>query len=243
MKRSIYMMMVLAVMMGLTACGKPKKSERINSGRCSRGGCANGNNDGGKADTESTEPSSGETLWGQIHKGNATQEQFYDGVEGLVSASINSFDDPSELGYVSGDMNDSTGIWFWGDVNTKGGAKFNANSPQNIQLNLADAELRIVVWDEYAGKADKNGNVIPEYPIHIRGATRGSVNGNTVVIRFEDDYGYVELVGTYDKDTFSGTVDFKNTTFWDGELHGGYKGAAGRVGYFTVPTCGFFHCQ
>lgn len=252
MKRPLYILITLIMASGLTACGKKKQSESIR-GRCSRGACAadtqQGNPDAGSTGDTGTVTGSGEviggtsnTTWGQMHKGNATQAQFYEGLEGLVSANINSYGDPSELGYVSGDVDQNTGVWFWGDVRTTSGY-FNPQGNQSAQIETSSAELRIVVWDAYAGKTDAAGNVIPEYPIHIRGASRGYISGKNVTLRFEDDYGYIELVGTYDSNYYSGTVSYQNKVFWDGGIRQGVRGAKGVLGYFYVETCGFFRCS
>lgn len=251
MRRPIYILIFLSLALSLSGCGKKKNSESIRSGRCARGGCATDTNNGG-GDTQNpgtnqnpAETISGgtqSTLWGQIHKGSYSQTQFYDGVKGFVSANINSYGEPSELGHVSGDIDQNTGVWFWGDVRTQSGY-FNPNGSQSAQLDLTTAELRIVVWDSYAGQTDSAGQVITEYPVHIRGATRGWVSGNQVTVRFEDSYGWVELVGEYDANYYSGYVQYSNNTFWDGGTRDGVSGARGVMGYFYVPTCGFFRCQ
>jgi hypothetical protein len=230
--------------LGLGACAPKKKSESVRSGRCARGSCETGATEGTQSGPGAVTSEGFKPQWGRIHKGADSQENFYYHLEGFVSVSINSYDTPSELGYVSGDMNDpNTGVWFWGDVKPQSGTAFNPNASQSLQLDTQSIQLRMVVWDSYAGKTDAAGNTIPEFPVDIRKASRAFVNGKQATITFADDYGWVEMNGTFDQNNFTGHVTYQNYKFWDDGTHEGKKGASGVLGDFTVPTCGFFHCQ
>lgn len=230
----------------LTACPSKKDKKESIVGRGGRGQTEVGTNNIGPngiptqnqqgQQNRSYQPVDGH-YWGEIIRGGFSQQDFYTAVRGFVSSEINSYDEPSELGYVSGEPGQSTGIRFWGQVETTSG--FNPNGTTSGQIRSETAELRIVVWDSYAGQTDASGQVIPEFPVHIKGNASGTITGNQAVIRFRDHAGWVELQGTFNQDYFQGWVEFDNDQFWDGRR----PGAAGYLGYFYVKTCGFFKCQ
>ncbi len=237
---------------------KSSKSEGIKSSRCARGGCGvrmgnaqgsvpqvgsqvfQGTNNSGRTGTYSAVDG---IYWGQVHKGQYSQSQFDEGVRGFVSANINPWGDTAELGYVSGDVNQDTGVFFWGDVALVQGVFNPMGGAASGQIHLASAQLRIVVWDAFAGLVDASGQTVPEYHVQISGASSGFVSGNTATIRFEDQFGWVELKGQFDQQYFQGYVHYKNKQFWDGQSHQGFSGSEGILGSFFVPTCGFFRCQ
>lgn len=228
-KAAVALLLILAAFM--SACQGKKNQQQAIHQRCARGGCGNITGDPSSGGVDSQGLKYG-TAWGQIWRQNLSQNQFYSAVQGLVSSTI----DPYSLGAVSGDVNQNTGVWFWGDVRMAQGF-FNPNGNQSAQINGAVAELRIVIWDSFAGQT-VNGARVPEYPIHIRGAS-GTVQGNQASIIFQDGYGQIRLDGTYNANYFSGTISYANSRRYDGST----PGATSSLGSFYVPTCGFFRCS
>ena len=61
-----------------------------------------------------------------------------------------------------------------------------------------------------------------------------------IVLTFEDGKGRVTMAGGIDfNGNFSGIFSYDNFVKWDGLS----SFSSGQLGYFTVPSCGFFHCQ
>jgi hypothetical protein len=233
-------LIILVMSIMLTACGKKEKKEPI-SLRGARGPVS----DAGAVPTSGTgstpgtyQPASGKT-WGEITRGTFyTQNQFNDLVRYFTSATLNLYADPPEIGFVSGDSNQSTGIRFWGQVATT--TAFNPTASVSAQVSGASSELRIVIWDAYAGQTNAAGQTIPEYPVHIKGNATGTISGNHAIITFnQPGYGTITLDGTFDQNNFQGWARFANEIFWDGQK----PGAANYLGQFRVSTCGFFNCQ
>lgn len=167
-------------------------------------------------------------LWGAIFAGSLLSMEDFDYNLHDFVANIMS---PTDLGYVSGNYTDSTGVRFWGYVEPSSGV-LNPNGMSNVTINSTRAELRIVIWDSYAGQVDSSGELITEVPVHIRGGASGSITGNYATIRFTDKLGFIELSGYFDTNYFHGTVWFDNT-----------NGYANYMGEFAVATCAFFRCQ
>jgi len=79
---------------------------------------------------------------------------------------------------------------------------------------------------------EMNGEVIPEYPVHMRGNAVGQIQGNSADIYFQDQYGWIRFYGNFDSQYFYGRVYFDNTNGW-----------ANDMGDFYIPTCSFFRCN
>ncbi|MCC7404520.1 MAG: hypothetical protein IT288_09005 [Bdellovibrionales bacterium] len=231
MKQLMKTILIACLTVAVVGCGKKDKKQSIRSGRNARGpselvnrGAVNNN-----GQPIRFTPGSG-TTWGEIV--GSPEDAFRDAVYYFVSATV----DPAEFGYVSGQPGQDTGVRFWGSVETEGSFR---SGTANQRIRRETAELRISIWDSFAGQTDGAGNVIPEYPIHIRGATDGYVNGNRAVVTFSDAFGSITLDGSISGDYFSGTVKFDNRQYWDGVA----PGATGTLGNFYVSTCGFFRCN
>ena len=171
-------------------------------------------------------PVSGRT-WYPIYGGSYfSEEEFNYNVHDFVANIM----DPQNLGSVSSQINASTGIRFWGRAEVNGA--FNPSTYMNTTIRPQNSELRISIWDSYAGSRDSTGELISEIPVHIVGTASGEIRGQTARVRFQQDpYGWIELYGQFNAQTFQGTVFFDNT--------GGY---ANYLGVFSIPTCSFFRC-
>src|SRR5690606_4731767 len=101
------------------------------------------------------------------------------------------------------------------------------------------------IVDSYVGQTNSAGEAITEVPIYIAQGVEGfksvsgTVMGNQANIVFEDSFGKIQLQGTFTAQWFQGTVIYDNNFYHNGQA----PGAAGYLGAFAVPTCGFFACQ
>lgn len=229
MKHLLNVLMIATVTMSLVACGQ--QGGKKNSGRVGRSARSFGISD--VRFGQQTVPYIGQQsvsgsgrAWGGIYTGGYfTEEEFNYNLHDFVAATM----DSSQLGTVSGQQNANTGVRFWGSVQTNG--QFNPNGGGSAGILSQNSELRIVIWDSYAGHYDSTGELITEVPVHMRGTASGEVVGNQARVRFSDDYGWIELNGTFNGQYFQGTAFFDN--------NGGY---ANYLGMFTIPTCSFFRC-
>ena len=156
------------------------------------------------------------------------QDAIIDFVTGMLA--------PEYVGYVSATASGGTGFYFGAKVELQSGVVNTANTQQvNVR---SDAKLYIELRDEFTGRTDSTGAKTP--PI-TRGFSQASgyVQGNRAYLKFTDKYGFVEMEGTFDAQTFKGSFKYDNTTMWDGSG----QGHAGPLGQFSVPTCQFFRCQ
>lgn len=178
--------------------------------------------------TQPGAPSGGRT-WGAVHGGNGriSEVEFDARIHDFVAATMN----PMELGSVSGQIGAQTGVRFWGFVEPQG-TRFNPMGMGSANISSTNSELRMVIWDSYAGMIDVNGELIPEYPVHIKGNAVGQIQGNNADIYFQDQYGWIRFYGTFDSQYFYGRVYFDNTNGW-----------ANDMGDFYIPTCSFFRCN
>lgn len=175
--------------------------------------------------------SAGITLNGDI-RGNASQNSFQDAVSGFIEGRWA----PEVLGYVSSTATGGTGAFLGGRIELQSGI---LNPSNAVQMNVrADSKLFVAIYDEFTGRPDANGEVVPALSRAFTSAT-GYVQGNRAYITFSDEYGSVDLEGTFSGDVFYGRFDYDNTRRWDGAG----QGAAGSIGDFRVPTCQFFRCQ
>lgn len=180
-------------------------------------------------------------LWGEIHSGNNFQyasmsgdQQFQEELRALLAPSLggsSGYQNASYgdyLGYVSGQSNQSTGVFFWGyaAVNNNG------------QLEGKSAQLHIEIYDDKVGQIGSNGKPITQIVVDPRrsgcySGAQGYVQGYNARLTFNDCYGSIVLDGGFQDQYFSGTVHYKNN-----QTGGQWR----QLGQFIVPTCGFFRC-
>jgi hypothetical protein len=144
------------------------------------------------------------------------QAQLDDAVKILVSATFS----PESLGNVrSIEMRGQV------TVDPRTGAVQNSNS--NISLVIVDSLVGTVA----------DGREVQPIQINLGNATGVAANYNAN-LTFADQYGTISINGTYNLNTFQGTVTFANT---QGNGFNGRK--SGTLGQFSIPTCAFFVCQ
>jgi hypothetical protein len=160
------------------------------------------------------------------------QDAFQDAATGFVEADLA----PEYLGFVSARGTGGTGIFIGGHVPLQSGLLSPSNNPQvNVRTQ---SYLLVAIYDEYANRPDSSGRVVGPYAREFTSAS-GYIQGNRAYLKFTNAMGSVELEGTFDQNTFQGTVNYDNIRRWDGKG----EGAAGNLGWFQVPTCQFFQCR
>lgn len=242
MKQLILALMVFMIAPTLVSCGKKDNKRTPVGDRQQRNGGNSPEADSSGGGDPQTSSGSGVSnkgyVYGQIYRDTGKAHySFADNIKGFVSSTIDPWGDSSgdsypQLGYVSDQPGQQTGVWIRGNVSTQGG-----------ELDKANTSIRIIIWDEFAGRTDESGNVIPEYGLSFNGATSNSYinyNSNRAVLRFQDSYGWVEFDGQFDDEWFWGEVRYFNNVLdesvtaysspWDGHL-----------GEFYIPVSGFFN--
>lgn len=175
----------------------------------------------------------GITLNGWVIVDASQQDLFQDAVTGFVEAVM-----PAEyLGFVSGRASGGTGMFLGGKVELQTGIL--SATASNPQTNIrSDSKLLIAIYDEFTGRPDASGKTVEPISRYLTQSS-GYVQGNRAYLKFTDSLGSVEIDGTFDSNTFEGTVSYDNTRRHDGQG----EGAAGNLGWVQVPTCQFFRCR
>lgn len=170
-------------------------------------------------------------FWGDV-TGNVslTPTQFNDQWRGLMSATLPPT--PDKIGTVSSYAGTNSGVRIQGGIR----ALYNGGGITNA--DLPTAQLRIAIWDSLAGTTDGGGKIIPEYPIHMIGAT-GVAAGQTVNLTFSDAYGSISVSGNIVGGLFQGKMFFKNFV----NQNGNSLPNEGLLGHITINVCDFFVCN
>lgn len=133
---------------------------------------------------------------------------------------------PNELGTISGNRND-----------TMTGVRFEATLKASAtgEVDLAQAKLKITIYDSFVGQIDSSGRKIQAYFVSFDRAASGKIdmNGGLSTIVFKDNYGEVTLEGRLNQSIFNGIMRFKNYTAVDGGAPG-----VGDLGAFEISRCG-----
>jgi hypothetical protein len=161
------------------------------------------------------------------------QDLFQDAVTGFIEAVM-----PAEyLGFVSGRASGGTGFFLGGKVELQSGIL--SATASNPQTNVrTDSKLLVAIYDEFTGRPDASGKTVEPISRYLTQAS-GYVQGNRAILKFTDSLGSIEIDGTFNSNTFEGTVSYDNVRRHDGQG----EGAAGNLGWIQVPTCQFFRCR
>ncbi|MGE5085367.1 MAG: hypothetical protein ACM3MG_03645 [Bacillota bacterium] len=212
MKRSLINKTVLGALMvlsmALTACGKKDAGSAVRvAGR------------GGSVVTSAT-CSSGQMATGRIYD-PSNSGSFESVVKIFVSATIAG----SSFGTIDGSGSGTNGVFLTPSLQF--------DSAGNIVKTNSSILIKIV--DSYVGMPSGDHTIQP-YEIQFTNAYSGTIDkaSRTFNVTFQDQYGYIQLSGSYDNSYASGTVNFQNYTSVDGSS----TGSAYRMGTFYVPTCG-----
>jgi hypothetical protein len=170
---------------------------------------------------------SGLQLNGVVYTDSTYQNEFNEAVRDFMEASV---DDRSYVGYVSASSSNDTGVYIGGRVALQGGQSISSGGQGNIDPR---SQLVVGVFDAWPDLGK-----VPSLPQPYFTQAQGVIQGNQAQIRFSDDNGWVEMVGTFDANTFSGTFSYDVQRTATGQT-----GHAGQMGQFEIPTCKFFVCQ
>lgn len=211
-----------ALAVSLVACGS-----RSDSGRANVRASANGTNSTLGVSTAGfiEKCSSGQSAVGAVFDTTATSYggTFRDRVGGLVSATM----DPSKFGEISGQYGAQTGI----DL------RLRLLQSGTGAVDASRSQLQLVIYDSLVGQSNGSGGTYQPYPITITGSATGTINqaGRQFQVAFSDNYGTVQITGTWDQTQASGTVIFQNKTHFNGGMP-----ATATLGAFVFPTCALF---
>jgi|GEM_PF-6348754 len=168
-------------------------------------------------------------MWGEVTSYQGDQA-FLQELKILTNPVLSTLSAEDQLGYVSGQSGQYTGVRFWGNA-----VVMSAYGNGTIDPNTA--EIRLEIFDDRACQLKSDGTVRPIVPIHIGAgqpgfvSAEGYVNGGQARLTFVDNYGAIVLDGQISNNIYSGTVSY--TTAETG-------GQARILGRFQIPVQGFF---
>lgn len=199
---------LMVLSMALTACNKKDEGSAVRvAGR------------GGSVVTSAT-CSSGQMATGRIYD-PTNSGSFESVVKVFLSATIAG----SNFGRIDGTGTSNNGVFLTPSLQFDGTG--------NIVKTNSTMLIKIV--DSLVGTQSGDHTIQP-YEVQFTNAYSGTINktSRTFNVTFQDQYGYIQLSGSYDNNYASGTVIFQNYTSVDGTA----TGSAYRMGTFYVPVCG-----
>ncbi|NJL25987.1 MAG: hypothetical protein HC902_13020 [Calothrix sp. SM1_5_4] len=172
------------------------------------------------------------TKWGEV-TGLSGDQAFRDELYYFTAPMMQGASAEDQLGYVSSQSAQRTGVAFWGEASIRGSGGMG-------QLEGSTARLHIEIYDDKYGQKRPDGSTIEQVSIHIGydqegfvGA-QGTVQNGQANLTFTDSYGSIVLQGQVVGQTFAGTMYYSNDTT---------SGQMRALGRFSVEACGFFICQ
>lgn len=194
--RSLQFIVFISMALILGACGKKSDSKRANLSRGRTNAYQNQVPSPATANTYNSE-------YGAIYDGS------YD-----MSAKVAAFLGSDQVTSVSGQMNQTTGIVFKGQVDAMG----------------SSGQAEIYIWDQ---EATNSGQVISATGFQLI-ASESRVTQTQARLVFQDEFGKIIFDGAFNdqQGLFQGTVSFQN--------HGG---SVGSLGQFITGNCSFVRCH
>lgn len=254
MKTLTYIMIVLGLTIGTTAC--QKKSDRrvaINpTGTRTNGPNGTGQtqypNQQGQANFNCPNNAGYGEYQGVVFNQGGDDFQFEQSVRGLLSGMADltkSGDDPAmylDFGSISGECGAKTGIFFNAKLNS---VTVRPGQNNNAYVNDYSSQLNMVIFDSLSPTQGGIG-------VYADKGASGDIVNNQVRIQFYWEKvvnlsyggqdlleGYVTLVGYIDNQNFYGTIEYLNQE----DVSSGFGGQSGTLGGFAIPTCSVFNCQ
>lgn len=224
-KKTFCLALTLIILVGCQQ--KQNKKQSLRSGRGLRGSTQVDKNSAQSCGTYKVEGKS----WGEV-VAMQNQQIFQQEVQMLTNPVLMTLPLEDQLGMVSGQSGQFTGVRFWGHAMTVAGGQYAAIDP-------GTAQIRIEIYDDKACQLRSDGTVRPVIPIHIGAglpgfiSAEGSVSGARARLTFVDIYGSIVMDGQISNSYWTGTLSY--TTQQTGPQ-------ARILGRFTVPYCGFFTC-
>jgi len=225
---------VLALSVGLVACGGSKK-------KTSQGLRRAGDqryNDGTVGDAGN----SFEVFGKIISSNNQGQSAFQTAVEEFISSVVDLKSSELGFGTVSGADGQDTGVRFGGQFRLSNDESFSSNRSdyQRQNLKLVSNKLEIQIRDSIAA-ANKDIGVL-NITFGLNDLVLAELNRNRVSLVFKNEYLAVDFEGEFkdfagsnaQQESFlSGTVFYKNVK----------EGRQGELGQFFIRTCEIIECQ
>lgn len=205
----------------LSACQKNNDTAPISVAR-----------DGGGTGAIAQGQHAGLQLNAAIYTDSSNQQGFQEAIAGFADAIV----PENYIGFVGARGEGNTGAFLGGRVALTGGS-LGSNSQTQVNIT-SNSVLQIVIYDEFVGKTDDQGAVIPPIARFFQNSS-GYVRGNYVYLKFADEFGFVEMEGQFDATHFYGEISYDNQRT---ETPNGTP-AAGIMGNFSVEKCQFFVCN
>jgi hypothetical protein len=204
--------------LSLMGC-QPAKSDKLSlgSGRLARTTSATAATPNGKA-------------WGSITS-QAGDQGFWQELYYLTYPALSGQSAEEQLGYVSAQDGQATGVRFWGNANV---------TADGASLDSSSLSIRLEIYDDRTGTARADGTTRPDIPIQISPdqptyiSSGGTISGGQAQIYFQDQFGTIIMQGQISGQQFSGSI------FYSDDATGGQTR---QLGVFSVATCGFFVCH
>lgn len=230
MRKLTILFAMMMVMIVTTGCPPKRQGKKERIGRTRDGSTGNFN----AYDSSGSKGVSSDKVWGVIAS-NAGDSAFNQALYYFTLPSVRDLPAGEGLGYVSSQINDRTGVRFWGNAVTTGGT---GSAVRTFDPN--SMMIHVEIYDDRTGMATENGGqrapIIVEISPDTKGfiAAGGQISGSNVTLQFTDNIGTIYLDGDIQGQYFSGTISFSD---------GSTGNQPQQLGQFEVQTCGFFHCN
>ncbi len=223
MKKAFCLALTVFVLVGCQQ--KKNKKQSLRQGRGLRGSTMvnNGANSASASALQCGSYNPGKA-WGEITSYQGDQ-QFYQEVQLLTNPVLRTLPFDDQLGMVSGQSGQYTGVRFWGSVRIANG-----------MVDPNASEIRLEIYDDRACQPKADGTIRSVVPVHIGANQPGFLGVEGYVagqakLTFLDNYGAIILDGQIINGYYSGTVSYTTTDT---------GGQARILGRFQIPAQGFF---
>jgi hypothetical protein len=215
----------------------PNRNSNSRIGRLARGNVGTSAT-GGPAPFNNPNAAQAGTQWGEIT--SSSDQTFQQELYFFTMPMLASAGPEDQLGYVSSQHGQQTGVAFWGEASVFGsGTPGYASQMSSGQLDGSHARIHIEIYDDKTGQQRSDGSVRPQIVVHIGYdqsgfvSAQGTVQNGQVNMVFTDSMGSVIMQGMLQGQYFTGTMAYTNSQT---------GGQQRTLGQFTVPACGFFVC-
>ncbi len=220
----------------LAGCVPPKNQRsaiRVGRGRADVSGNFNASTSYGTNGTDWNK------TWGEV-TASSNGNTFAQELLNFTSPSLNNLPQDDQLGFVSGQSGQNTGVRFYGNAVTTGGT---GGASRSFDQN--SMTIHVEIYDDRAGQPRADGTTRPPVVIEISPdvtgfvGAGGTLSGSQVNLYFQDQYGSIRMSGTINGQNFNGNFGYctGDTSFCSNTNNTRMLGA------FTVDACGFFQCN